>query len=200
MLVANVFLDRPESDVLSANPRTHFIRAWWRYLDDVLCIWIGSTEEARLFLNDINSYDPNIDFTLEVRGNSICFLDLKLSLVEQGNTLAIDFAVHRKEAFTGVSIHKDSLHHPSHKMVSINAALHDRLINLPLSPQAERDEILNIQRIAQINGIKEDIRLLTRRKKLRQILNPPPPQCPTCCTIKVDPPPFPRSPLVPSCC
>ena len=81
-----------------------------------------SKSEAGLFLKDINSCDPNIDFTLAVSGDSICFLDLKLSLVEHGNTLAIDFAVHLKEIFTSVSIHKDSLHHPSHKMASINVA------------------------------------------------------------------------------
>ena len=76
MLVANVFLDRLQSETLASSSRSHFVRAWVRYVDDVLCIWCGPTNEARSFHEDLNTYDPGIDFTLEVGGDTICFFDL----------------------------------------------------------------------------------------------------------------------------
>ena len=138
--------------------RAHSIRTWLRYIDDVFCIWCGPTCEAHLFLEELNNYDPSIRFTIEMGGNTISFLDLKISLVDHGNNLKMNFAIHRKESFSGVSIHRDSLHHPTHKMAAINAAIH-RLTNLPLTPEAIEEEIQYIEKIAEINRIRVDIRL-----------------------------------------
>jgi len=170
--VANIFLDKLESDVLTTSPRAHFIRAWMRYVDDVVCIWCGSINEAPLFLQELNSYDPGIKFTIEIGGNTLSFVDLKLSLADHGNILKIAFGIHRKDTFSGVSIHRDSLHHPTHKAAAINAAIH-RLTNLPLTPEATEEEIRYIEKIAEINGLRLDIRQLIRRKQLRQILASP---------------------------
>ena len=75
------------------------------------------------------------------------YLDLTISLTEVNNYLQATFGIFRKNSFSNVSIHADSLHPSVHKMASVNAAIH-RLINLPLSPAAIEEEICHIEGIA----------------------------------------------------
>ena len=49
------------------------------YRDDCLSLWIGPLEKLELFLMFLNSIDFNLQFTIEVDGNELCFLELKLS-------------------------------------------------------------------------------------------------------------------------
>ena len=127
---------------------------------------------TQLFLGELNNYDPAVNFAIETGGDTIAFLDLRISLAEHGNNLKLNFAIHRKESFSGVSIHRDSLHHPTHKMAAINAAI-QRLTNLPLIPEGIQREIQYIEKIAETNGIKADIKQLICRKRLRQTLATP---------------------------
>ena len=68
-----------EKDIFtSASPLIRNIRYWFRYVDDVLCLWQGNTEQLDDFLQYINNLYPTIKFTLEVGGNTINFLDLSI--------------------------------------------------------------------------------------------------------------------------
>jgi len=58
-------------------------------------------------------------------------------------------------------------------MAIISSAIH-RLLNLPLHPAAEEEEIKMIERIASINGLQVNVRRLIRRKRLRMLLSSPP--------------------------
>ena len=51
-----------------------------RYRDDCLALWTGPLEILELCLMFLNSIDSNLQFTIEVGGNELCFLDLKLTL------------------------------------------------------------------------------------------------------------------------
>ena len=63
-------------------------------------------------------------------------------------------------------------------MAIISSAIH-RLLNLPLHPAAEEEEIKMIERIASINGLQVNVRRLIRRKRLRMLLSPPSGSCST---------------------
>jgi len=51
-----------------------------------------------------------MDFTLEIGGSQIHFLDLTLQLVPAQQMLKVEFAIYRKPTYTGVSIAHDSKH------------------------------------------------------------------------------------------
>ena len=111
-LVADIFKDELETFFVesSSYARATHIRFWARYVDDVLCIWMGPHSVLQDFLQALNNYDPSLKFTLEMGGERINFLDLIISLMEQQNILRASFQVYRKVNFSGVSIHADSYH------------------------------------------------------------------------------------------
>ena len=43
-------------------------------------LWNGPLEKRESFLMFLNSVDSNLQFTIEVGGNELCFLELKLTL------------------------------------------------------------------------------------------------------------------------
>ena len=61
---------------------TNFIELSYfgRYRDDCLSLWNGSESRLKEFFEFMNSLDPNIKFTMEIGGKSLCFLDLKLTI------------------------------------------------------------------------------------------------------------------------
>ena len=72
-----------DKNVLQAKRNTYQeIRYFGRYHDDCLALWTGSLEKLELFLMFLNSLDSNLQFTIEIGGNELCFLDLKLTLTD----------------------------------------------------------------------------------------------------------------------
>ena len=116
------------------------------------------------------TYDSSIDFILEAGDNTFCSLHLKISLDDHGNILMANFAIHRKDSSSGISIHNDSLHPLVNKMPAVNSAIH-RLTNLPFTPATTKEQIHHIEKIVEINEISVNVRLLALRKRLRQILS-----------------------------
>ena len=56
------------------------MRYFGRCRDDCLALWTGPLEKLELILMLLNSIDSNLQFTKEVGGNELCFLDLQLTL------------------------------------------------------------------------------------------------------------------------
>lgn len=51
---------------------------WLRYIDDVICFWLGPLSEFEEFMKYLNSSHPTIKFTHEISSHSVDFLDLTL--------------------------------------------------------------------------------------------------------------------------
>ena len=66
----------------------------------------------------------SISFSMEFGGSKISYLDLLISLEPHHNALRPTFQVHCKPTFTGVSIHRDSLHPAAQTHAVINSAIH----------------------------------------------------------------------------
>ena len=55
----------------------------------------------------LNSIDSNLQFTIEVGGNELCFLDLKLTLKDN----KIHTTVYSKPTYSHLYLQADSCHH-----------------------------------------------------------------------------------------
>lgn len=96
LLVADIFMDELEKSILWSSSHAHHVRYWARYVDDILCVWYGSESSLQLFLQELNAYDPEIQFTLEIGGAHLDFFYLSIKLAENLNVLQPKFSVYRK--------------------------------------------------------------------------------------------------------
>ena len=77
-----------------------------RYRDDCLSLWCGSREKLNTFFEFLNSLNDDLKFTMEIGNDTLCFLDLKISLV--GNKLTT--TVYSKPTDSHLYLHQKSCH------------------------------------------------------------------------------------------
>ena len=72
----NLFTGNLEEKFLEKEPhRTDF---WKRFIDDILCVWMGSRESLEALLRRLNSCHPTIHFTWTISEDSLEFLDTRI--------------------------------------------------------------------------------------------------------------------------
>ena len=97
-----------DKSVLQAKRNTfHKIRYFGQYCDDCLALWTSPLEKSELFLMFLNSIDSNLQFTIEVGENELCFLDLKLTLKDN----KIHTTDYSKPTDSHLYLQADSCHH-----------------------------------------------------------------------------------------
>mgnify|MGYP000849030474 CR=1 FL=1 len=133
-------------------------------------IWNGSDDNLQAFHDELNSYHPSIELTIEVGGNTINYLGLKISLKEVGPNVTPQFDIFRKPTFSGVSIHRPSYYSRPHKLASTMSSIH-RLVSNPLSSSSFNNEINQIEKIAGINGSDIEVHQLVKKKIKNSSLN-----------------------------
>ena len=79
-----------------------------RYRDDCFVIWNGSKERLNNFHKFLNSLDEDLKFTMEIAKGSLCFLDLKISIVN--NKLVT--TVYSKPTDSHLYLQSNSCHNP----------------------------------------------------------------------------------------
>ena len=60
-----------------------------RYIDDCVGATSSSKEELNLFINSVNSFHPALKYTWEISENSLAFLDIKLSINDNGLSTSV---------------------------------------------------------------------------------------------------------------
>ena len=119
-VIANVFLNHFETTVLNNCPADFKPKFYRRYLDDTFLLF-DNEEQARLFLDFINSKHNNINFTFEGEDNQcLPFLDVVVS--RTGGNFAT--SVFRKSTFSGLSTNYFSNIAMKYKLCSIITLLH----------------------------------------------------------------------------
>ena len=75
---ANIFMN----DFEDKHVYTHHLQplAWYRYIDDVFCLWQHGEEELEKFNTHLNSVHETIKFTVEKSRTSVSFLDTEVHL------------------------------------------------------------------------------------------------------------------------
>ena len=107
-IVANLYMEYLEQKALSTAP--HPLKFWHRYVDDTFVIHKEANKQG--FLQDINSVDPAIRFTVEdnKEDGSIPFLD---TIVRPEVDGSLSITVYRKPTHTDQYLQWDSHHHLS---------------------------------------------------------------------------------------
>ena len=82
-----------------------------RYRDDCLVLWCGDIEKLHDFRKMLNTLDEKLKFTMEIGGNSICLLDLRISI--QNNCL--ERPVNSKTTDSHLYLEASSCHKKSSK-------------------------------------------------------------------------------------
>lgn len=165
-LLAEIFMANFENKLFNSNnPLLTKIIYWYRYVDDVICLFNGTSRQLYSLLNLINSVNKCIQFTMEVGENdNINFLDLNISIKNSNHY----FNIFRKPTYTDAVIPASSNHPISHKHAAFYNMIH-RLVTLPLSPTDFYTELNTIKQIAINNGysVKLIDTILNKKQKLK---------------------------------
>lgn len=76
---ANLFMGFFEESYIfntEKNPFHSQIIKWYRYIDDIFCIFLGDHEEAREFVTFLNNLVDDLEFTSEINSVKVHFLDM----------------------------------------------------------------------------------------------------------------------------
>ena len=80
---ANLFLGFFEANALKNAPFQPHI--WFRYIDDIFMIWTEGLDNLKIFVDYLNSIHPTIKFTSSHSATNVPFLDVNVSLTNDGN-------------------------------------------------------------------------------------------------------------------
>ena len=71
-------MDESERDFLQTQDHQPFL--WLRYIDNIFFIWTHGEKKLQNFLEKLNKFHPNINFTHESSEKNFLFLDLNIKL------------------------------------------------------------------------------------------------------------------------
>ena len=80
-----------------------------RYIDDCVGATSSSTEEFNLFIKSVNFFHPALKYTWEISENSLAFLDIKLSINDNGLSTSVHYKLTDSHNYL---LHSSS--HPQH--------------------------------------------------------------------------------------
>lgn len=81
------------------------ITSWHRYIDDVLLFWSGTRDELKLFMVTISNNEYNIKFTMTCNLRRVRFVDLEISVNEDGT---LGSSLFRKSSAGNTLLHATS--------------------------------------------------------------------------------------------
>ncbi|OXA39128.1 hypothetical protein Fcan01_26135 [Folsomia candida] len=115
-VIAEFFLQKLELTKIKNNRSIYF---WKRYVDDVFCIARSRNQDK--ILQDINSFHPSIQFTVEEEINGrLPFLDI---VIYSKNDSSLGHFIHRKPTQTCQYLNFRSFHPRAHKIGVIDTLL-----------------------------------------------------------------------------
>ena len=117
-IVANLYMEYFDQKALRTTPHP---RLWWKYVDDTFVIQKDINKQD--FLQQINSVDPAIQFTVEnnKEDGTIPVLDTIVKPEADGN---LSITVYRKPTHMDQYLQWDTYHHLSEKFSVINTLTH----------------------------------------------------------------------------
>ena len=105
-------MDEVEIEFLKTQERTPLV--WFMYIDDIFCIWTHGKEHLETFLQELNNFNPDLQFTYESNEKEIPFLDLKVKLNE--GKISTDLCIKSTDRHQYLHF---TLSHPNHTKRSI---------------------------------------------------------------------------------
>lgn len=144
------------------NPFKNNILYWYRYVDDIICLFKGNENEQIEFLTYLNSISKNITFTMESQNKQINFLDLTIIKNKDKHS----FKIFRKQTQSDLIIPANSNNPWSHKMAAFRSMI-NRLTKIPMDKISYQQELKTIKELATKNGYKPNMidTMIKRMKK-----------------------------------
>ena len=106
------------------------IKGYFRYVDDILLVYIDNTTNIHKVLDEFNNLTPKLKFTLEEeQNNQINFLDITIKKNHKG----LSFDIYRKPTTTDIIIPTDSCH-PNEQKNSGYQILPGQATNIQTNP------------------------------------------------------------------
>jgi hypothetical protein len=116
-----------------------------RYVDDILIIFNHNKTNETSITNVMNRINHGLEFKATPETNkAINYLDITITR----NTHNIEINIYRKPTDTGVTIHNTSNHPGEHKKAAFIYHI-NRMLTLPITEQAKKQEWHNICKFAQ---------------------------------------------------
>ncbi|XP_078520512.1 uncharacterized protein LOC144785528 [Lissotriton helveticus] len=95
-----------EKYVLNNNPYGGCIGQWLRYIDDVWCVWNGTSTQLEEFHVWLNDRSPDIKFSLSYHERSLPFLDVEISVKDN----VLSCSLFQKKTDKNNALHYKSYH------------------------------------------------------------------------------------------
>ena len=77
---ADIVAEEIDKQVLESRTIYPELKCWFRFRDDTLVLWRGTVEGLQAFFRDLNAFDAYLQFTVEIGGSSLHFLDLSINI------------------------------------------------------------------------------------------------------------------------
>ena len=79
---ANIVAENIDVPVLAACNVYPELRCWYRFRDDTFVLWRGTVEQLQAFFHLLNTFDSCLQFTMDIGGRNLHFLDLEITLLD----------------------------------------------------------------------------------------------------------------------
>ena len=137
------------------------------YVDDTFTVF-ENIEQSENFLKFINTFHPNLKFTIDHESNNrLPFLDVLVDNSKQD----LSFSVYRKKTFTGLSINFFSFCPLNFKINAFKTLLH-RSYNICSNYHILHNEIENLQKLFTNNGFPLKLLQNLTKKFLNNKISP----------------------------
>jgi hypothetical protein len=151
--LAEIYLQFLEETYVKHCLENKEITYYKRYVDVILIIFDQNKISVNIILNLINKADEHLETKTSKEDNrSINYLDLSI----QRNTNNLDLSIYRKPTYIAITIHFSSNHPYDHKLAAFNYYI-NRMIAMPITEDAEKQEWNKMLTMAQNNGFPEQI-------------------------------------------
>jgi hypothetical protein len=124
-----------------------------RYVDDILIFFDQNKTSEATIHNLMNNFDEHLEFKISMEENRT-MNNIDLSINRNANN--VDLSIYRKPTYIGITIHFSSDHPYDHKFAAFNYHI-NRMITMPITEQAIKQEWNKILIMAQNNGFPEHV-------------------------------------------
>jgi hypothetical protein len=122
-----------------------------RYVDDILIVFDKNKIDEDTIHNNINNTDEQLEFKISREENeTINYLDLSINR----KTNNMNLNIYRKPTYIDIGIHFSSSHPYDHKLAAFKYYI-NRMITMPITEQAVKQEWSKILKMAYNNGFLE---------------------------------------------
>jgi len=151
--LAEIYLQYLEETYVKHCLENKGFTCYKRYVDDILIIFDKNKIDEDTIHSNVNNTDEHLEFKISREENeTINYLDLSINR----KTNNVNLNIYRKPTYIDMAIHFSSNHPYDHKLAAFKYYI-NRMITMPITQQAEKQEWNKILKMAHNNRFAEQI-------------------------------------------